>query len=111
MSNVFILSWDCTGIESVINMTEHEKNLVWAHLKDQAPSVNLNHVLNHLLLRARANPQRHYEIYTVQVQKGITDQDIRGMFEQDPQGSADLVREHGRKIYSDRFNDKERIIA
>ena len=33
---------------------------------------------------------------------GISDEDIRSMFENDPQGSADLIRDRGRKIYSDR---------
>jgi hypothetical protein len=33
---------------------------------------------------------------------GITDEDIRAMFDQDPQGSADLIRDRGNQIYSDR---------
>jgi len=59
------------------------------------------------MMRARANGQRHYEIYTMMVQEGITDEDIRGMFEADPQGSADLIRDRGNQIYSDRVNQKE----
>ena len=102
MSNLFLVSWDCTGLEAVINVTDYEKEATWATLKDEDTLTNLSSMVRHLMLRARANPQRHYEIYTMNVQEGISDEDIRGMFESDPQGSADLVRDRGNQIYSDR---------
>jgi hypothetical protein len=40
----------------------------------------------------------------MQVAEGISDEDIRGMFDADPQGSADLIRDRGNQIYSDRIN-------
>ena len=110
-SNVFVLSWDCSGIETVLNVTDYEKAVVWARLGDLDPPVNLNSMLNHLFLRARANPQRNYEIYTVHVAEGVSEEDVREMFHNDPQGSADLIRESGNKIYSDRINNKERLIV
>ena len=104
MSNLFLVSWDCQGLEAVINITAYEKETTWATLKNEDPPVKLGSMVNHLMLRARANSQRHYEIYTMQVEEGITDEDIRGMFSNDPQGSADLIRDRGNKIYSDRRN-------
>jgi hypothetical protein len=100
--NLFIMAWDCNGLEAVVNITEYEKEATWATLKDEEPPVKLGRMVNHLMLRARANSQRHYEIYTMNVQEGITDADIRTMFEQDPQGSAELIRDRGNQIYSDR---------
>jgi len=102
MSNLFLVSWDCNGLEAVINITDYEKEATWATLKDEDTLTNLSSMVRHLMLRAQANPQRHYEIYTMNVQEGISDEDIRGMFESDPQGSADLVRDRGNQIYSDR---------
>lgn len=102
--NLFLVSWDCTGLEAVINITDYEKETAWATLKNEDPPVKLGSMVNHLMLRARANSQRHYEIYTMQVQEGITDEDIREMFSNDPQGSADLIRDRGNQIYSDRRN-------
>jgi hypothetical protein len=102
MSNLFLVSWDCNGLESCINLTEYEKETSWALLSNEDPPAKLNGIVNHLMMRARANPQRHYEIYTMTAVDSITDEDIRGMFESDPQGSADLVRDRGNKIYSDR---------
>jgi hypothetical protein len=110
MSNLFLVSWDCQGLEAVINITDYEKETTWATLKNEDPPVRLGSMVNHLMLRARANSQRHYEIYTMQVEEGITDEDIRGMFGNDPQGSADLIRDRGNKIYSDRENLVDRKI-
>jgi hypothetical protein len=110
MSNLFLVSWDCNGLEAVINITDYEKETTWATLKDQDPPARLGSMVNHLMLRARANSQRHYEIYTMNVAEGIADEDIRGMFEADPQGSADLIRDRGNQIYSDRENLVDRKI-
>ena len=102
--NLFIMAWDCNGLEAVVNITDLEKEATWAMLQDQEPSKKISHIVNYLMLRARANGQRHYEIYTMNAQDGITDEDIRSMFESDPQGSADLIRDRGNKIYSDRVD-------
>lgn len=108
-TNTFLLSWDCQGIEAVINVTAYEKETVWAKLQDK-PGPNLSTTVGHLMLRARANPQRHYEIYTITVTDGINEQDLREMFEANPQSSAELVRERGNKIFSDRFNLTDAVI-
>ena len=100
--NIFLLSWDQLGVEAVLNITEYEKEMVWAELSNQDQPAKLGSMIRHLMLRARANPQRHYEIYTMTVQDGITEEDVRSMFDADPQGSADLIRDRGNKIYSDR---------
>ena len=102
MSNLFLVSWDCQGLEAVINLTDYEKEATWATLKDEDTLTNLGSMVRHLMLRAQANPQRHYEIYTMTVAEGIADEDIRSMFDSDPQGSADLIRDRGNQIYSDR---------
>jgi hypothetical protein len=104
MSNLFLLSWDSNGLEAVINITDHEKEAAWATLKDEDTPTNLSSMVRHLMLRARANPQRNYEIYTIGVSVGITEEDVRNMFDNDPQGSANLVRDRGNKIYSDRVD-------
>ena len=109
--NVFLLSWDCNGLESLINITEYEKEVAWATLKDEDTLTNLSSMVRHLMLRARANPQRDYEIYTIGVSVGITEEDVRNMFDNDPQGSANLIRERGKKIFSDRVNVIERKIV
>jgi hypothetical protein len=106
-SELFLVSWDCTGLETCINITEYEKAEMWAKLSDTEPPVGIGKAMQHLMLRARANPQRHYEIYTFNVATGITKEDIREMFNNTPQAAADLIRDRGRKIYSDRVGQLE----
>jgi hypothetical protein len=71
------------------------------------PGPNLNSIVNSIMLRARYNSQRHYEIYTVTMDDSISEQDVRDMFENSPQGMADLIRERGHKMYSDRVNQTQ----
>jgi len=33
--NLFIMAWDCNGLEAVVNITEHEKEATWANLLDK----------------------------------------------------------------------------
>ena len=100
-STLFVLSWDQLGLEAVVNVTDIEKEILWNTLQDKKGTNKLGQTITHLMMRARYNPQRHYEIYSITVE-GITEEDIREMFENDPQGSAELVRERGNKIFSDR---------
>jgi hypothetical protein len=105
--NIFLLSWDNTGIEAVINISAKEAEISWDILANKNSTFKIGSVVQHLMLRAKFNPQRHYEIYTLQVEPGITEEDIREMFETNPQYSADLVRDRGNKVYSDRARTSE----
>lgn len=105
--HTFLLSWDMTGIEAVIDVTAIEQERSWRVLKGEVADVNLNHLVNRIIIRARYNSQRHYEVYTLNVEDGIDADDVREMFENDPQGSAELVRSRGHKLYSDRVRDSK----
>lgn len=107
--STFILSWDQQGLESCINVTEHEQDRVLSVLSDRPDVGNVNRIINAILLRARFNSQRHYEVYAVEAAEGITQDDLVEMFQQDPQGSADLIRARGRCLHSDR-NAKNKIL-
>lgn len=100
--NLFLLSWDMLGIEAVINITDIEKDATWALLQSK-PGPRLSSIVNAVMMRARMNSQRHYEVYTVTMESSITEDDIKEMFEANPQGMAELIRERGRKVYSDRI--------
>ena len=122
--NVFLLSWDMTGLETVLDLTvieklheEEEKQRVLAILSDPAAKdpgnsqgTMLNQVVQHILLRARVNTQRHYEVYTIHTTPGITEKDLWEMFNKDPQSAAELIRERGNQLYSDRVNKRTQVI-
>jgi len=64
---------------------------------------NPNQIANMIMLRAKFNSQRHYEIYAIDVDANVGQEDIKASFESDPQGMAELVRKRGRCLYSDRM--------
>ena len=100
-TSTFVVVWDNTGLEYVGNVTEDEQCRVWGELNGKPVSSQLPNV-NHLVLRARYNSQRHYEIYLIAATDGITTNDIRNMFEASPQTAADTIRRLGHCYYSDR---------
>lgn len=98
----FVAMWDCHGLEYVGDITADQQRRMWEQLKGELPSECGIPNLLHLELRARYNSQRHYEIYIFNAQEGISAEDIREMFEADPQTAADTIRRIGHKFYSDR---------
>lgn len=109
-ANTFILVWDMYGLESCVNATQLDREKVWNTLADKdIRSDKIGHIMNAFTMRARYNPQRHYEIYAIDVSVEITEDDLVGSFTDDPQGMAELIRVRGRKLYSDRRTDPERV--
>ena len=98
-----ILSMWCNeGLECVIDITEEEKQCMWAELRGKKYTPGFS--LDTLKLRAQFNSQRHYEIYTFD-SGYFSLTDVRNLFERTPQVIVNFVRENGTKIYSDRVRD------
>jgi hypothetical protein len=109
--NAFILSWDMTGLESVVPISKYED---WEHqsMLDVLAGLSrqknpLNEIVSALIMRARFNSQRHYEIYAIDCDSSIQEEDWRTMFEESPQQTADLVRSRGISLHSDRVNTNQ----
>jgi len=109
-TSTFVVVWDNTGLEYVGNVTEDEQRRVWGELNGKPVSSQLPNI-NHLLLRARYNSQRHYEIYIVNAVDGITTDDICEMFEANPQSAADTIRRLGDCYYSGRADTSKILIT
>jgi hypothetical protein len=109
--NAFIFSWDQLGVEAIVPITQyehHDKENLIRLLKDQRPIENpINNIVYNLTMRARFNPQRHYEIYAIDCAKDMDVAFWREQWEEYPQATADLIRERGHKIYSDRARTNE----
>lgn len=114
----FIAMWDNTGLESIFDVDAemaqrdaYEKRKLWNILKDEKMLEYRSSIpLQSLILRARANSQRHYEIYQFTTD-GIDMDDVKSMFEDNPQFVVNHIRKNGRKIYSDRFEVKNSVIV
>jgi hypothetical protein len=109
MSDTIALMWDCNGLEAAINVDDIQRQRTWAALKGAAPDRVPGPNLLMWRLRAEANPQRHYEIYLISVEDGVTVTDICSAFHKAPQEMADTVRRIGHRYYSNRAPVKVRI--
>lgn len=113
-TNAFIFSWDCNGVEAIVPITQYEhhdkQNLI--NILSEKPTERnpLDSIVRSLLLRARFNPQRNYEIYAIDCDKSLDEAFWREQWAENPQFCADLIREKGMKIYSDRAT-KDRVIT
>jgi hypothetical protein len=105
----FVAMWDMHGLEYLGNITTWEQDVMWSTLKGEKPTIKLPGV-NLLIMRARYNMQRHYEIYlfeTVDMDEAY----VLKMFAECPQVMVDSIRKQGHKIYSDRLEQDDRVIV
>ncbi len=104
--NAFIFSWDQLGIESIIPITQyefHDQENTMRLLREQPRIPNpLDSIVRSLLLRARFNTHRHYEIYAIDCTEEMDEAFWRKQWEDYPQETAELIRERGHKLFSDR---------
>lgn len=106
-NGMFAIMWDCHGLEVVARVPD-PADTTFALLKGTEPPRPPN--IMHWMLRARFNTQRHYEIYVITATPGIDEDDIREMFEANPQVAADTIRRIGDKVFSDRANEDRIVI-
>ena len=109
MNHQFVIMWDCNGLEYIGDITADDQRMIVESLRGKESPRRALANPYHLRLRAQFNPQRHYEIYFVTATDGITEADIRDMFEASPQTAADTIRELGTVFYSDRVTQKVAI--
>lgn len=122
-TNVFLIFWDCYGLESCIDVTEtmqlgnaFEHESLFERIKNPEEQPHNEHVhqisqmINGMSMRARFNPQRNYELYYIHTVKSITKDQFETMFEEDPQSAVELIRKRGQKLFSHR-NTTERVIS
>ena len=105
-NGMFAIMWDCYGLEAVAKIPD-PADTTFALLQNKKPPECPN--IHHWALRARFNPQRNYEIYLITATPGISEDDIRDMFEADPQSSAETIRRIGHR-YLDHRESQERVI-
>ena len=113
-SKTFILSWDSYGLEccreigeKIEQARQRDQEVLLELIKDpdqnpaNAPMREVNQLVNMLMLRARVNPHRSYEIYTINTDPSITEESLSENFRDSPRTMAELIRNRGVKLYSD----------
>ena len=110
-TNAYLFMWNSYGIESIVPITQYEdqsKFDMWKILKGEEPGKNpLDGILRSMEMRARFNPMRDYEIYAMDCSEGITEEDLFAFWDKAPQAAADLTREKGICLFSNRNQTKK----
>jgi hypothetical protein len=109
--------WDMLGLESLHdvdlhmnNYNEWEKQKVVAILKeDRIPNQPSGIPLQMMLLRAKVNSQRVYEIY--EFNSTMAYDELKEAFEIDPQPIVEWIRDNGKKVYSDYLKQDRKMIV
>lgn len=116
--NYFLAMWCCDGLECIYDLTKlqresenWEKSRIWNILKEEATGSAPTIPLQMMILRARTNAQRYYEIYTFNTDKSIDKETVEELFNTSPQFIVDFIRQNGFKIYSDRELKTTPVIA
>lgn len=88
------------GLETIHEMTyDPEQYIIDALTEGNLPSCPDSGTLNFMLLRARVNNQRSYEIYALETTDEVTKKSLEKYFEENPQATADMVRSHGTRVW------------
>lgn len=103
----FIVMWDMYGLESIVNVSEGERWAVVSALKGE--KIQWSNPIQYMILRARFNSQRHYEIYVFESE--IDKDELIKLFKDNPQLMADTIRRIGQQLYSDRVVEKRKVIT
>lgn len=103
----FLAMWDCDGLECLFDVTDMEGDAMMSGLRGETYKMPFN--LSMMMMRARYNNQRSYEIYTF-VTSGMDYDDVKDMFDNDPQIIVESIRENGNMIYSD-YSKKAKVIS
>jgi len=103
----FLAMWDCEGLECLFDITDMEGDAMISGLKGEAYKTPFN--IGMMMMRARFNSQRSYEIYSF-VTADMDYDDVSDMFDNDPQVIVEAIRKNGNKIYSD-YSKKAKVIS
>lgn len=109
--------WDMLGLECIFDVGAYlaeieqwEKEAIWSTLKEERHKEKPKPIpLQMMILRAKMNSQRSYEIY--EFTSTIPMNEIRKEFARDPQPLVEWIRENGHKVYSDYVKSDRKMIV
>ena len=113
----YLAMWDMLGLECLYDVDYHmnrynewERQKVVAILKEERiPAMPTGIPLQMLILRARANSQRAYEIY--EFNSTVKYDELKEAFNDNPQPIVEWIRENGKQVYSDYVKQERKMIV
>jgi hypothetical protein len=115
--NHFIAMWDMQGLECIFDVNDHmaqynewEKQKIVSILKEErVPNKPQGIPLQMMILRARANSQRSYEIY--EFTSLVSMEEVKEAFDSNPQPLVEWIRDNGKKVYSNYVKQNRKMIV
>lgn len=92
-TQLYLAYFDSLGFECIINLSNIDKKKMWASLKGESYHMPAHH----LIMRAKANPQRFPEIWTFW--SSVTQKQLAEYATDMPQELADGIRNVGTKVF------------
>ena len=113
----YLAMWDMQGLECLFDVDLHmnkynewEKQKVVSILKEEQVPIQPQGIpLQMLILRARANSQRTYEIY--EFNSTVKYDELKEAFNDNPQPIVEWIRENGKQVYSDYVKQERKMIV
>jgi len=113
----YLAMWDSNGLECLYDVDLHmnrynewdKKKIVSILKEEKLPEKPPQIPLQHMILRARVNSQRCYEIYEFNSTMGY--KELTEVFNDDPQPIVEWIRENGKKVYSDYVKQNRKMIV
>jgi len=113
----YLAMWDMQGLECLFDVDLHmnkynewEKQKVVSILKEEQVPIQPQGIpLQMLILRARANSQRAYEIY--EFNSTVKYDELKEAFNDNPQPIVEWIRENGKQVYSDYVKQERKMIV
>ena len=113
----YLAMWDMLGLECLYDVDLHmnrnnewdKKKIVSILKEEKLPEKPPQIPLQHMILRAKVNSQRCYEIYEFNSTMGY--KELTEVFNDDPQPVVEWIRENGKKVYSDYVKSNRKMIV
>jgi len=114
----YLAMWDMLGLECLFDVGQHmkeyddwEKQKIVAILKESKtqPLKPAGIPLQELILRAKFNSQRSYEIY--EFNSTMDYNELKEAFNDNPQPIVEWIRTNGKKVYSDYVKQDRKMIV
>lgn len=113
----YLAMWDCNGLECLYEVDTHikeyeewdKKRIVSILKEEQVPIKPTGIPLQMMLLRARVNSQRAYEIY--EFNSTVEYDELKEAFIESPQHIVEWIRENGKQVYSDYVKQERKMIV
>jgi hypothetical protein len=98
-STTWLIVWDDRGLDTLINLTEMHSNEIMQRLQEGSAPDNISRILRIVQLRARLNIHLNRETWVFEVGGGADENYLRSVFETDPDGIKQMIRDNGIKQF------------